>query len=479
MALVSQIGEGCARAALTSNCVAAAVALVLLNLYTLPILLHTLPVIAREEYLCTSTRLLHVSFCSWLDAFFQFFPLFFFFIVARKIIVGRRQLGTSTPLGWYVRLTPTTNVVLPPGVDRWFGVAKWQLSNAFYACIALGFFLFFTLSVYYYSFFTGVFSDGYLATSIPKLVHALSMHSHDEFATEHLVDKPCELSKEDQVDRMFIAHHVLRIIYEMTPRPLMFPTYGTLLGYVRYRNFLPWDSDVDYGVVTESMRGMSSHELVHRLRDSTKGITDTYYDYWLGALRVTYKNVHVDLTLWTVDKETWTLQRDNIDSFFFFLNHSLYHTIPIEAIMNAKMVNKASKHSTGASHGQGHGRVADHDMASLWTHMLKHELTAYHFGSNVDFMPLPANPTLLVRKFFPVNWWKELRPPGCEAVTYSCWDTKACPDLPQLAEGDTAFKPDVEPMIAPRHIFVIGIGVPVALFYLYKLVKAPSANKER
>ena len=111
--------------------------------------------------------------------------------------------------------------------------------------------------------------------------------------------------------------------------------------------------------------------------------------------------------------------------------------------------------------------------------MLKHELIAYHFGSTAEFMPLPADPMLLVRKFFPLNWWRELRPPGCEATIYKCWDEKPCPALPPFAE---TLRPEFEPSIAPRHIVVISIGVPVFLFYAYKLVKSPSggvANKER
>lgn len=477
---VYQVAEFCSRMCLSSNLVLAFLVLLWLNMFTVSIMLWLLPLMANEEYLCSSTRLLHVSFCSWLDGFFQLVPATIVFLFLRSLLLQKYDIGTTTAMGVRVQLH-SHNILLPRSVNRWFKNSKAVMSPLVTGCVALGAFIFALLCVYYFSFYSNVFADGYLATSIPKLLHTLSTKFDDDFVTQHhgsATEQPCALNEQDRNDREFLTKHVLESLLSLKSRPLIFPAYGTVLGYTRYRGFLPWDSDVDLGVVKESMAGVTTHEMVHALRNDKKGINDVYFDYWLGVARVQYKNVRVDVTIWKLDRTDWVLTRDNVDSMIFFLNYSLYHTLPISAIMDGDMANRLERsHKKPAGHHHSPIR-SDENHEAIWHRMMGEELKAKQYGEHHFWIPMVADPITLIQRFYPLSWWKELRPAHCKDFQYQCWDKKmlSCPEMPAFVDPGAA---PFEPKFGLWFIVFVSIGIPYLLYTVCVLSEeAGGARKE-
>lgn len=145
--------------------------------------------------------------------------------------------------------------------------------------------------------------------------------------------------------------------------------YGSLWGPLRgIPGPLPWDHDVDFGIKGEgNFSKMPIKDFKARFRAAGFGVADRLKatgSLTLGGAVDIFVFYDYHGYLWRGGYEPWT----------FYINYRLYHTFPAR--------------------------------------LLKQPLPKVRFGSfNVSF---PRGGMEIVKHLYPFNWWKEVKPVGCE-----------------------------------------------------------------
>ena len=148
-----------------------------------------------------------------------------------------------------------------------------------------------------------------------------------------------------------------------------FPVYGSLWGALRYSDPLPWDNDVDLGLLDHELKKIPHKDFIDAFQ--RKGIK-IIYRMWLGTYRVTRDSARGDLMVF---KPTFfnEVSRVGIEPWVFFINYRVFHTFPPELIKKP----------------------------------LPKQIFA---GVN---MSMPRNSLEFQKHFYPHDWWKESKPIGC------------------------------------------------------------------
>ena len=143
-----------------------------------------------------------------------------------------------------------------------------------------------------------------------------------------------------------------------------------MFGALRYKNPIPWDNDVDIGLLAEDFDGKNEIEIVAAFKEKNINIK---YSMWFGTYRVTRGAARGDLMVF---RRTYFNQRCRIgiEPWVFYLNHQRYHTIP----------------------------------ASL----LELPLPTLPFAG-VD-LSIPRHGIEVQKYMYPHDWWKEIKPTGCD-----------------------------------------------------------------
>ena len=134
-------------------------------------------------------------------------------------------------------------------------------------------------------------------------------------------------------------------------------------------NPLPWDTDIDIGLLSDEMRKINQEELIKSF--DKKNIT-IYYRIWLGSYYIERENARGDLMVFqkTIFNEIW---RTGLEPYIFYLHHSWYHRFPAE--------------------------------------LLEKPLPKVQFAGVEVFVPRGK---FLIQKYhYPNDWWMEKKPKGC------------------------------------------------------------------
>ena len=103
----------------------------------------------------------------------------------------------------------------------------------------------------------------------------------------------------------------------------MFPC--SLFGAYRYRNPLPWDTDVDFFLRAEELEKINITDFIHQFQQ--KGF-NIFYSYWSGAYKIERRYAHGDLYIYK--NYSGTMQRIGLESYVFFINYKMYYQFPAQ-----------------------------------------------------------------------------------------------------------------------------------------------------
>ena len=103
--------------------------------------------------------------------------------------------------------------------------------------------------------------------------------------------------------------------------------YFSLFGALRYKNPLPWDTDVDILIRHEELQGMEETVFIDEF--NKKNIT-IYYRPWFGAYRITRDKARGDLMIFKNNSNS--MNRVGLESYAFFINYRNFHVFPARLI---------------------------------------------------------------------------------------------------------------------------------------------------
>ena len=106
---------------------------------------------------------------------------------------------------------------------------------------------------------------------------------------------------------------------------VLFPC--SLFGAYRYRNPLPWDTDVDFFLRAEELEKINITDFMHQFQQ--KGF-NIFYSYWSGAYKIERRYAHGDLYIYK--NYSGIMQRIGLESYVFFINYKMYYQFPAERI---------------------------------------------------------------------------------------------------------------------------------------------------
>ena len=153
--------------------------------------------------------------------------------------------------------------------------------------------------------------------------------------------------------------------------PNIFPYFFfSLWGALRYNAPLPWDTDLDIGVLRNDLEHLPRDKLEYTL--ASKGM-DIHYSSWGGFYRVTMGNVRADLMIFDAFADSGNLERVGVESYVFFINYKKMHAFPSELVQKP--------------------------------------LPTMSFGGIA--MPVPHDGLEIQKYHYPYDWWEERKPVGC------------------------------------------------------------------
>eukprot|EP01134_Creolimax_fragrantissima_P004797 CFRG4797T1 len=208
----------------------------------------------------------------------------------------------------------------------------------------------------------------------------------------HRADKqPCHTKPETLKALVDLGEAISSSFFDLGVN--VFLDYGSLLGAMRYNAPLPWDRDIDMGILKEQLMDKGIGVDVVMLSFSQHGITDYYYDYWYGFFRAYGEfDAAADMMLWYDYFGTGYLKRIGWEAFFGPLAYSLFHNFPRHLVEPPT------------------------------------SLPIIRFGNGT--FNIPREPLEFLKFRYEENWFKEVRPHGCEKETYVHWDGVHPPYLP-------------------------------------------------
>ena len=143
----------------------------------------------------------------------------------------------------------------------------------------------------------------------------------------------------------------------------------SLWGGHRVGNPLPWDTDIDIGLLHDEVAKINQDELFKAFNQKNILI---YYRMWLGSYYIERSNARGDLMVFhkTMSNEMW---RTGLEPYVFYLHHSWYHKFPAE--------------------------------------LLKKPLPKVPFAG-VE-ISVPRQKFLIQKYHYPNDWWMVKKPKGC------------------------------------------------------------------
>lgn len=145
----------------------------------------------------------------------------------------------------------------------------------------------------------------------------------------------------------------------------------SLWGALRYQNPLPWDTDLDVGVLKDEIIHVSESKLKAELARKEMEI---HYSYWGGFYRVTRGRARADLMVFHNFNYNGFMERVGVESYVFFINYKTMHAFPSGLVLPP--------------------------------------LPAMDFAGVA--MPVPRGGLEMQKYHYPYDWWKETKPVGCK-----------------------------------------------------------------
>ena len=133
---------------------------------------------------------------------------------------------------------------------------------------------------------------------------------------------------------------------------------------------LPWDNDFDIALLTEEVNEIDEKSFLEAFREKNIHI---YYRHWKGEYVISRNEAHGDLMLFS---KTWfgDRGRTGIEPWLFFVHFRRFHQAP--------------------------ARLFDKPLPAL-----------PFLGLNIS---VPREGMEIQKHFYPKDWWKEVKPKGCE-----------------------------------------------------------------
>lgn len=152
----------------------------------------------------------------------------------------------------------------------------------------------------------------------------IDTHNDHELDSVQTPFFPCSRTSKEAKEIIELFHDVHEILNEMSIRHFLI--YGSIWGAYRVKGPLPWDYDIDIGIVgSERYSQISKSEFAKPFRD--RGIT--VYDYTMISscfyfTRGDFAQVDIDIFY---DYNGW-MQRSGIVTWFLYYNYQQYHRFP-------------------------------------------------------------------------------------------------------------------------------------------------------
>lgn len=108
-----------------------------------------------------------------------------------------------------------------------------------------------------------------------------------------------------------------------------FLAYGSLFGALRYGGPVPWDADVDIGILADSL---SRHSSATIERVFAKRNFSVAYQGWGGLYKFRRGDVFIDGMLFRDYYGTGWMYRVGIESWVLFLNYRWHHNFPARLV---------------------------------------------------------------------------------------------------------------------------------------------------
>ena len=104
--------------------------------------------------------------------------------------------------------------------------------------------------------------------------------------------------------------------------------FSSLWGAHRVGNPLPWDTDIDIGLMSDELKRINQEQLFQAFKGKNISIG---YRIWLGSFYVERGDARGDLMVFqeTRFNEIW---RTGLEPYVLYLHHSWYHKFPAELI---------------------------------------------------------------------------------------------------------------------------------------------------
>ena len=177
---------------------------------------------------------------------------------------------------------------------------------------------------------------------------------------------PCQYPADVWEDYNELLHRLHTLLTKQ--RLTHFLCYGSLWGAIRHQRALPWDVDIDLCVLSEEMSTMDQGFLLRLFRWENLSFD---YSSREGKYEVRFGKVTADLVVFEVSSDGGWLERVGWES-------RLFSNLP------------------------------SHHFPST---LVKAPLPVIKFqGLN---MPVPRGDIEIMKFFYPDDWWKEIKPPGC------------------------------------------------------------------
>lgn len=200
------------------------------------------------------------------------------------------------------------------------------------------------------------------------IYYKLNLVNYAWYNRSHRSTLHCRTPTEDMKDLMELSRDLHFILDELNVTHWL--AYGSLWGAIRYKNPLPWDNDVDLGVLRSDIKLLSKNKLRDEL--ANKRITVRYHS-WGGFYRVTRRKARADLMVFHNFSNSGYMERVGLEAYLFFINYKKMHAFP--------------------------------------TYLVQIPLPKMIFAGVA--MPVPHGGLEMQKYQYPYDWWKESKPIGC------------------------------------------------------------------
>ena len=187
-----------------------------------------------------------------------------------------------------------------------------------------------------------------------------------------------------------IAHRAYRTFDKLGVTTFL--VYGTLFGALRYRGPVPWDEDVDIGVVGETL---GKYSLADLQKAFAKEDVTIHYESWGGLYKLEKGGVTADVMVWYNSYGGAWMYRNGWESYILFLNYWYNHIFPKRLLQPPLPKIEFAGMMMNMTHGQ-------------------YKIQTYHYKE---------------------DWYREVRPPGCDsAKMQEQQPPKIVTEVPELKE---------------------------------------------